>query len=164
MTKVEIDSSQVDSILDTLEEGTVTHEMIWKALHEGASVLRENARNYFKSSYSSIANHVGKWYNFPMYEGIEFIKEDKEALVTGVHILKDFRLRFFEKGTAERTTGDLTGYSFDRKHRFRSGGHDTGHIVGSYFFKSAAQASEGEIEEAMVRSLDESLRNLEQGT
>lgn len=164
MTEVKIDSSQVDNILNTLDKEEVTHEMIWKALHEGASVLRENARNYFKSSYSSVANHVGKWYDFPMYEGIDFIKEDKDALVTGVHIMKDFRLRFFEKGTVQRTTGNLTGYSYDRKHRFRSGGHSTGQIVGKYFFKSAAQASEGEIEEAIVKSLDESLRNLEQGT
>jgi hypothetical protein len=164
MTEFKIDSSRVDSFLETLEEGTVTRDMIWKALHEGAIVLRENARNYFKSSCSSIANHVGKWYNFPMYEGITLIKEDKDYLETGVHIMKDHRLRWLEKGTNPRKTGQITGYSYDKKHRFRSGGHSTGQMTGKFFFKSAVQASEGEVQEAIFRSLDESLKNLEQGT
>lgn len=164
MIEVQIDSSSIDSFLNNLDDDVVRHDMIWKALNEGATVLRENARNYFKSTCGSIAYHVGRWYDFPMFEGIDFIKGDKEALVTGVHIMKDFRLRFLEKGTKERTTGNIVGYSLSGKDRFRTGGHGTGHMTGQYFFKSAAEASEGEVEEAMFKSLDESIKNLEQRT
>lgn len=161
MIEARIDSREIDSFLNTLDDESVRHDIIFEAMHEGALLLRENARNYFKSAYGSVANHVGRWYDFPMYEGIELIEENKNDLVTGVHILRDHRLRWLEKGTNSRTTGEIQGYSLDRTKRYRTGGHDTGQIIGKFFFKNAVQASESEVQEAMFRSLDESIKRLE---
>ena len=143
---IDVDSSQVDDLLNKLDDDDLRRGIIFKAVKAGAKVLRDNTRNYFKSAVGAAASHVGTRYkyNFPMYEGI-VMKGEKAYLEARVSILKDFRLKFFEKGTQQRQTKK---------------GYNRGAMVARNFFKSATESSWGGIEAAIQKSIDNSLKKL----
>ena len=73
------------------------------------------------------------------------MKGDRAYLEARISIMKDFRMKFFEKGTTQRQTKK---------------GYNRGSMVGKYFFKSAVESSQGSIEAAIQKSIDNSLSKL----
>ena len=72
-----------------------------------------------------------------MLKGVK-LKADKAYTEISVHIMGDYRLKWFEKGTKPRKTKGhkITGYN--RSRRIRSGkGGNRGSIRPLYFFKDA---------------------------
>ena len=63
-----------------------------------------------------------------------------------VHILGDFRLKFFELGTKVR--------------KKRKTGDSTGRIEASYFFRKARQAKESEISNSMNDIIEQSIKRI----
>ena len=72
----------------------------------------------------------------------KLVRENNEN-VAKVHIMGDFRLKFFEKGTKQRRTKGhkITGYAGRSLKRSGKGGN-RGSIKGLYFFKSASRLKE----------------------
>lgn len=145
MIEANIDSTQTDKFLDSLLDDNKRNGIIYKALSAGAKVLRDTAKSYFKSAVGGIADHVSPYIKAPFSEGI-VMKGEKAYLEVRVSIMKDFRMKFFEKGTTpNRTT----------KKGFNRGG-----MTGKYFFKNASQSSSGQVESAIQKSIENSLSKL----
>lgn len=152
-----IDSSQIDEILNRLNEENRNKIMI-DALKEGGNILQENTRqNLIKEIGISATstNHHRK----PMNEGVKLIT-DKDYLTVLVSIMGDYRLKWFEMGTRERYRKvrgvDSKGKKYVKKSE--KGGY-TGQITGTHFFKSAREDT-APIEEAIISAMESELNKL----
>ena len=157
---VNIDSSQVDVLLNTLDDNEFKRKILFDAVKAGAKVLQQNTKKLFRSSLGSAATHVSRFIGKPFEEGVS-VKGDKAYLEASVSILNDFRMKFFEKGTRDRSTKGrkITGY-VDSRHLKREGkGHRTGSIRALNFFRTARQDT-GSIDAAIAQSINNALRNL----
>lgn len=145
MIEASVDSTQTDKLLDSLSDDGLKRGIIYKALSAGAKVLKGTAKSYFKNAVGGVADHYSPYIKAPFSEGI-VMKGDKAYLEVRVSIMKDFRMKFFEKGTTP--------------HRTTKKGFNRGGMVGKYFFRNASQASSGKVESAIEQSIDNSLRKL----
>ena len=102
-----------------------------------------NTINNLKVALGTGANSSGKL-GKPITQGVKLTTE-KAYNEVKVHIMGDFRLKFFEKGTKERLTKK---------------GASRGSIKPLYFFRTARQ-NESEIDSAIFRSLDEQLNKIQ---
>ena len=75
-------------------------------------------------------NHRNRWNGKTLGSGIKS-NANREGTEAKVHIMGDFRLKFFEKGTAIR--------------HLRRNSANRGRISASYFFRTAKQNKEREI-------------------
>lgn len=141
---IEVDSSQVDNLLDKLGDDDLRRGIIFKAVKAGAKVLQNTTKNYFKSAVGEAASHTSPYIKAPFYEGV-IMKGDRAYLEARVSIMKDFRMKFFEKGTNQRQTKK---------------GYNRGSMMGKYFFKNAVDNSQGSIEAAIQKSIENSLSKL----
>lgn len=126
------------------------------ALKESAKILQKEAKKSLKRKIGTKKANSKNWWNEKKLssgivvsadkynQGNKYIVEDK--YFSKVHIMGDFRLKFFEKGTSERSW---------KRHTNKDGsiGKGTGKMTGTYFFK---EANEAKGEEAM-KSLDKNL-------
>lgn len=142
---IDVDSSQVDNLLDKLGDDDLRRGIIFKAVKAGAKVLQNATKNYFKSEVGAAASHTSPYIKAPFYEGV-IMKGDKAYLEARVSIMKDFRMKFFEKGTDQN--------------RQTKKGYNRGGMTGKFFFKKATDSSKGSIEAAIQKSIDNSLRKL----
>lgn len=157
---VSIDSHEVDQLLNALSDQDFKNEILFNAVKEGAKVLQENAQNYFKSSVKG-ANHYSPYIRKPLYEGVS-VKADKPYCTVSVSIMNDFRMKFFEKGTAERMTKGrkIVGYINRRRLKREGKGHATGSIKPTYFFRRARE-NDAPINEAIEQSITQALNKLD---
>ena len=111
------------------------------ALRRASGILtkqaRTNLRPLVKTSISKKSTKTGK----TLSSGIR-VRLDKEATQSTVHIMGDYRLKWFEKGTSLRKT--KKGYS-------------RGSFKPTYFFRSAKQQSENQIFSEMSNIILESI-------
>lgn len=123
-----------------------------RAIYAGGKVLKEEARQNVLAKVRGSDSTM--WRGRPhkaMYEGIR-IKTDKDYREVKVHILGDFRLRWFEKGVSERYA-----------HRYRK--FDTGkkmwrgEIAATGFF-AEARKNEAPVVDAIIKSLERSVKRL----
>lgn len=159
---VSINSQQVDDLLFKLDDKDLKNKWLYDAVMSGAKALQSAAQESFKKEVKG-ASHSSPYLkgNKPFYEGVS-VKGDKAYSEASVSIMNDFRMKFFEKGTAERYTksSKINGYQDDGKHLKREGkGHYTGKITATYFFKSARDNSESAVNQAMTESLEKSINN-----
>lgn len=156
---VKINSTEVDQLLNSLEDSEQINAIIFNAVKEGAKVLQQQTINYFRSAMGSVAEHQNKWNGKPFWQGIK-MSADKAYNEAKVSIMGDYRLKWFEKGTNQRTTKGrkITGYQRNRAIR-QGKGHNTGAITGKWFFKSAKQ-NNSMIDEAIATSINNALSKL----
>ena len=157
-----INSQQVDDLLNKLNDKDQKNKWLYDAVMSGAKVLQQSAQQSFIRKVDG-ASHNSPYLkgNKPFYEGVS-VKGDKAYCEASVSIMNDFRMKFFEKGTDERYTKSrkITGYKSDGKHLKREGeGHYVGKIEATYFFKTARDNSDAAINEAMLQSIDKSIKN-----
>ena len=138
----EIDDTQVQNLLNQLSEEN-RRKVLFNAIKKGAQVLQRNTINNLKVALGTGANSSGKL-GKPITQGVKLTTE-KSYNEVKVHIMGDFRLKFFEKGTKERLTKK---------------GASRGSIRPLYFFRTARQ-NESEIDSAIFRSLDEQLNKIQ---
>lgn len=114
------------------------------ALKKGAQILQKETRTRLRRSGIKGVSKRSKW-GTSLVSGVKY-KVDREASSAKVHIMGDFRLKFFEMGTNIRQT---------RK------GYNRGKIQDKYnFFSEAKAAKEREIFDNMNRLISESIKKV----
>lgn len=159
---VTIDKQTVDELLAKLSDSEQKNKWLYEAVMSGAKALQQAAQQSFKQTLGEAASHTSPYIKGqkPFYEGVS-VKGDKAYIEASVSIMNDYRMKFFEKGTADRQTKGrkITGY-IDAHHLKREGkGHYTGKITATNFFRSARDNSQSQVEQAMTDSLNKSISN-----
>lgn len=92
-----------------------------------------------------------KWGNsFANGVTVKVYKGNKQGVI---HIMKNFKLKWFETGTEERKVKTFRGKTLKKQRR-------TGKIDASHFFKRARDAKESEALQSIDRLLSESVRKI----
>ncbi|WP_019539803.1 hypothetical protein [Proteiniphilum acetatigenes] len=140
MNNITVDDKQVLGLfadLTSKEQKNVYRQ----ALRKGSAILinqtKSNLRSIIKGSITKRSSKTGK----SLASGIK-ASIDRDATQSTVHIMGDFRLKFFEKGTKIRKT---------RK------GYNRGEIKGRYFFRDAQYQTESQIFTEMDNIILESI-------
>lgn len=161
MNNITINSNGIDSIIDKLDDEELKRNIIYKAIYAGAKELQRTTQSYFKSALGESANHISKYIKAPFYEGIT-VKGEKAYTEVRVSIMKDFRLKFFEKGTVDRyiKQSGHSDYSRKKKRNVVDTGKSNyrGRIKGKQYFKQAREAST--INDTIIKSLEKSLSKI----
>lgn len=142
--KAEIDKSSVMAALDRLIESDF--KKVWRnALKKSANILVKETKTKLVANMGSAATHKSLKYGKSLRQGVKSSVR-KDATEAKVHIMGDFRLKFFEKGTKERYT--------------RKGSYSRGKIAPPLnFFAKARQNKEAEVYDSMEANLlDEIVR------
>ena len=139
----QIDSSQTDKLLNSLDNETLRRSIIVAALKEAANVINDKTRENFRASISG-ASHYSKFIRRPFYQGVS-TSVDKNLMETKVSIMPDFRMKFFEKQIKER--------SYKKNNKI----HRTGVVSAKHFFKNAITATQSLVEQTLKRIIDNKL-------
>ncbi len=143
MSNVVIDDTSVQNLFNALDADS-TKKILFTALKKGGQKLARQTKTQLRASLGSAATSPNRWNGKTMESGVR-LKADKDYCEVSVSILGDFRLKFFEKGTAQR--------------RLRRGGANRGSIRAMNFFRKARQQ---DIDDTIYNSITESLRRIEQ--
>jgi hypothetical protein len=158
---VTIDSTQVDRLLDALDDPEVKNKILFDGIVAGAKVLQQTTKNYFRQKVGEAATHYSRYIQKPFEDGI-IVKTDKAYCEAKVSLMGEHRIKWFEKGTNPRYTKGrkITGYT-TRHRAVREGkGHYTGQMTPKYFFKDARQDTNA-IDDAIAESINNALSNLD---
>ncbi|MCI6342101.1 MAG: hypothetical protein MR788_06025 [Prevotella sp.] len=160
---VHVDAASVDELLRKLDDDELKNKILYDAVMSGAKALQQAAQQNIRKELGAAASHPSPYLkgNKPLYEGVS-VKGEKAYIEASVSILNDFRMKFFEKGTAERYTKGhkITGYADNGRNLKREGkGHYTGKITATNFFAAARNSSEQNVNDAMLSSIEKSLKN-----
>ena len=139
----QIDSSQTDKLLNSLDNETLRRSIIVAALKEAANVINDKTRENFRASISG-ASHYSKFIRRPFYQGVS-TSVDKNLMESKVSIMPDFRMKFFEKQIQER--------SYKKNNKI----HRTGVVSAKHFFKNAITATQSLVEQTLKRIIDNKL-------
>ena len=155
-----IDSRQVDDVLKALSDDELKRKILFDAIKKGAKTLQQDTKKLFRQSMGESASHYSKYIRKPFEDGVT-VKGDKAYIEASVSIMNDFRMKFFEKGTKQRTTKGrkITGYTEKHKLIREGKGHNTGAIKPLYFFRRARENETG-IRYAIEKSIDNALNKL----
>ena len=139
----QIDSSQTDKLLNSLDNENLRRSIIVAALKEAANVINDKTRENFRASISG-ASHYSKFIRRPFYQGVS-TSVDKNLMESKVSIMPDFRMKFFEKQIQER--------SYKKNNKI----HRTGVVSAKHFFKNAITATQSLVEQTLKRIIDNKL-------
>lgn len=98
---IKIEDRYLDQVFSLLEKG-LKGGMVMNSLKKGAELLQAETRSRLRAKLGAGATST-LWRKNPMEKGVE-IRENPIYQEVGVHIWGDFRLKWFELGTAERWT------------------------------------------------------------
>ena len=112
------------------------------ALRKATGILVNEAKRNFRSVVKK-PNSKNRWNGRSFISGIRS-SINKEVTEGKVHIMGDFRLKFFELGTKKRF----------KKNKHKS---STGSINAHYFFKRAREAKESTISEELNNIITQSI-------
>lgn len=115
------------------------------ALRKSSRILVSESKNQLRVIVGSKINDKNKWNGKTFGSGIKF-KVNREATEAKVHIMGDFRLKFFEKGTVVRT--------------LRKNKANRGSMTAYYFFRQAKSNKEKEIFDSMDNLITESINRI----
>ncbi len=115
------------------------------ALRKAANILVKETKSKFRGIVGRKFNSRNKWNGKTLGSGIK-LRVAKEATEVKVHIMGDFRLKFFEKGTSVRT--------------LRKNGANRGSMKSYYFFKQAKSGKEQEIFSSLDSLITESINRV----
>ena len=120
-----------------------------QALSKALSILIKQAKANLKGKVNDAPTERSNWKRKtrrPIMKGIRS-SIDRDAIEGKAHIMGDFRLKWFEKGTVERW-----GKKNPNKY--------SGRIKPLWFFKSAREQKESEISKQMEQILSQSIRKI----
>ncbi len=139
---IEIDDSQVVDMFNALEPEK-RKAILFNAIKKGAKVLQDNTKAQLRNTLGESATRVSGRNRQSMESGVK-LRADKAYCDVNVHIMGDYRLKWFETGTALRQTKK---------------GQNRGYIAARNFFASA-RSDESGITEAINQSITEQLRKI----
>jgi hypothetical protein len=152
MNNVQVDAAQVLAMFSEFDE---KHRKVVfrRSLGEASRILvretRKQLRGVRTKSGSLSTKTKSKWTGKTLESGVRY-KIAKNAKESKVHIMGDFRLKFFELGTKDRRT---KGYRVVGKHRVggriykerKGSGGFRGRIEASKFFEKGKEMSERQV-------------------
>lgn len=115
------------------------------SLRKASRILVSETKKQLKAVIGSKVNNKNRWNGKTLGSGIRF-KINSEATEGKVHIMGDFRLKFFEKGTSERYLKKNKSYR--------------GKMTSHYFFRQAKTNKEKEIFDSMDKLISESINRI----
>lgn len=105
MNNIEVDARQVTSMFANLTSKQ-QRRVYRNALRRGANILVGETKRQLRQTLGRAVSSKNWWNGKTLISGIKSNANEKEAKV---HIMGDFRLKFFELGTrVRRTTGSNT--------------------------------------------------------
>lgn len=93
MNSVKIDDAALKNSLNKIDDEDEIKKIIYKAIVKGAKTLQQKTKSVYKSYMPTASNK--------MIQGVK-VKNDKAYTESTVHIMGDYRNKWFEKGTKER--------------------------------------------------------------
>lgn len=158
MNNIEVDDQKVLNLFADLT-GKDQKKAMKQALRKAGNILVRQTRTNLKGIVKNSTRKSSK-YGTSLASGVKVkVVSEREAKV---HIMGDFRLKFFEKGTRMRQTKGhrITGYT-GRNRLQRSGrGGNRGRIEGKWFFKRAQQQSEQQVFSSIDSLLTQSIQRI----
>lgn len=109
-------------VLDNMNEEN-RKSVIFTSLVKGGTELVDETKRELRKSLPNADR--GDRYGTPMMKGVK-IKKDKDYDEVMVHIMGDYRLKFFEMGTKERYLKKPLPRKNDSRYKYRSGSTNTG--------------------------------------
>lgn len=138
MSKIcEIDTKDLDNILNNLSEEN-RNKALFNSIVKGGQALVDETKIVLKSKLPNA--------NADMVKGVK-LKKDKSYQEVKVHIMGDYRLKWFELGTDERYLKKPLPHKDDTRYKYKSGSTNAGglpyrgKIEGKHFFQEARQNS-----------------------
>lgn len=131
-----IDTKELDEILNNLNERN-RKEVMFNSLVKGGNLLVKETQSELLSVLPK-ANR-GERYGKPMTKGVK-LKKDKDYSEVKVHIMGDYRLKFFEMGTDDRyLEKPLSSESKSSNKKNKGNRPYRGKIIGKGFFKKVRE-------------------------
>lgn len=141
---VTVDSSQVLRMFSELNSRQ--QKNVYKnALRKAGRILQKETKTQLRSVVGKAINHKNRWNGKTLGNGVK-MKVDKEATEAKVHIMGDFRLKFFELGTTTR--------------QLRKNGANRGRMKAAHFFKTAKDKTEHAIFDNINQMVEESITRI----
>jgi hypothetical protein len=141
---LEVDAKEVLNNFADLT-GKEQKKVYRNALRKAARLLVSESKQQLRSIVGSKVNSRNRWNGKTLGSGIK-LKVDKDATEAKIHILGDFRLKFFEKGTVTRT--------------LRKNGANRGVMTAHYFFRTAKENKENEVFSSLDNLISESINRI----
>lgn len=153
MNNVKIENQKLLASLEKIDDEDEVKKIIFKAIKQGARVLQNKTKSLYKSYMPTASNK--------MIQGVK-VKNDKAYTETTVHIMGDYRNKWFEKGTKERRKrSNEVDHYWGKRAVYKKNGSFTGMIEGKHFFKDAQRIYEGDIQKTMDKIIDDELKKIE---
>ena len=141
---VTVDASQVLRMFSELNSRQ--QKNVYKnALRKAGRILQKETKTQLRSVVGKAINHKNRWNGKTLGNGVK-MKVDKEATEAKVHIMGDFRLKFFELGTTTR--------------QLRKNGANRGRMKAAHFFKTAKDKTEHAIFDNINQMVEESIKRI----
>lgn len=141
---VTVDASQVLRMFSELNSRQ--QKNVYKnALRKAGRILQKETKTQLRSVVGKAINHKNRWNGKTLGNGVK-MKVDKEATEAKVHIMGDFRLKFFELGTTTR--------------QLRKNGANRGRMKAAHFFKTAKDKTEHAIFDNINQMVEESITRI----
>ena len=141
---VTVDASQVLRMISELNSRQ--QKNVYKnALRKAGRILQKETKTQLRSVVGKAINHKNRWNGKTLGNGVK-MKVDKEATEAKVHIMGDFRLKFFELGTTTR--------------QLRKNGANRGRMKAAHFFKTAKDKTEHAIFDNINQMVEESITRI----
>lgn len=160
MSNVEVDSRQVLRLFAELDSKR-QKQVHRNALRQAANILVKETKRQLKSSLGKKASSKNWWNGKTLQSGIKS-KVNYNATESKVHIMGDFRLRFFEMGTDPRKTTGKNTASVRGKIPIRRQRKPAkrGRIKSEWFFRTAKRIKGNEIESGLNRLIRQSIQRV----
>lgn len=167
MFEVSQNIDEVAKLIDTLEDKELIRRIAYRAIIEGAMVLKHYAQEGFKRKLGEASSHPSPYIKgLPFYEGV-WIKGNKSDTVK-VSIMKDFRMKFFETGTGDRyiknrSHSDYSKGRFNKntgKQNFR--GSISKEKYGGWFAEARKEGQQA-VTQAVVQSINNAMTKIGRG-
>lgn len=160
MNNIEVDARQVTSMFADLTSRQ-QRQAYRNALRRGASILVGETKRQLRQTLGRAASSRNWWNGRTLVSGVKS-NADRNGTEAKVHIMGDFRLKFFELGTrVRRTTGNNTasvrGRNPIRRQRVSA---NRGSINAVHFFRTAKSHKEREIFNSMDNLISQSIQRI----
>lgn len=150
MNEANIDTSKVLAMFEEFNSKE-RKQTLRNALRKAATILRKSTINNLKNVVKNVYAK-NSWNGKTLSSGLR-LKVNKENTEAKVHLLGDFRLKFFELGTIIRTVKKRNGKKLNKE-------ANRGSIIASHFFATAKQQSENEVFSTLDNIISDSVNKI----
>ncbi|MDR1882995.1 MAG: hypothetical protein LBR26_09495 [Prevotella sp.] len=171
-TEVAVDTAQVKRLLSALG-GKETKQAAIGTLRKSAKILQDETERQFKSKVNidgvRVAYKSKSGKEKKKWKRVATVKINNKELSAKVHIMSDYRAKWFELGTRKRVTKGhkVTGYytlrpgGGARRYKSRTGkGGNRGRIKAWHLFQKAQQLTERLIFDNMEKEMSKQIQRI----